>query len=93
MAKRGAKGAGNIRKRTITRNGKQYTYWEGRVTVDIDPITGKQVQRTITGKTQKEVAQKMREIAVEVDQKTYKAPCKLTLGEWLDIGKQSTQEM
>lgn len=84
---RAANGSGSIRKREVTRNGKPYTYWEGRVTVDIDPITGKQVQRTITGKTQKEVAQKMREIAVEVDQGTYKAPCKLTLGEWLDIWK------
>ena len=84
---RAANGSGPIRKREVTRNGKPYTYWEGRITVDIDPITGKQVQRTITGKTQKEVAQKMREIAVEVDQKTYKAPCKLTLGEWLDIWK------
>ena len=84
---RAANGSGSIRKREVTRNGKPYTYWEGRVTVDIDPITGKQVQRTITGKTQKEVSQKMREIAVEVDQKTYKAPCKLTLGEWLGIWK------
>ena len=84
---RAANGSGSIRKREVTRNGKPYTYWEGRVTVDIDPITGKQVQRTITGKTQKEVAQKMREIAVEVDQKTYKTPCKLTLREWLEIWK------
>ena len=82
---RAANGSGSIRKREVTRNGKPYTYWEGRVTVDIDPITGKQVQRTITGKTQKEVAQKMREIAVEVDQGTYKAPSMLTVGDWLDI--------
>lgn len=84
---RAANGSGSIRKREVTRNGKLYTYWEARVTVGHDPITGKQVQRTITGKTQKEVAQRAREIAVEVDQKTYKAPCKLTLGEWLDIWK------
>ena len=51
MAKRGAKGAGNIRKRTITRNGKQYTYWEGRVTTGRDPTTGKQVQRYFSAKT------------------------------------------
>ena len=51
------------------------------------PITGKQVQRTITGKTQQEVAQRVREIAVEVDQKTYKAPCKLTVGDWLELWK------
>lgn len=71
---------GSIRKRTVTRNGRSYTYWEARVTVGMAPITGKQVQRTITGKTQQEVAQRVREIAVEVDQKTYKAPCKLIRG-------------
>lgn len=86
-AGRAANGSGSIRKRTVTRNGKPYTYWEARVTVGHDPITGKQVQRTITGKTQKEVAQRAREIAVEVDQKTYKAPCKLTVGEWLETWK------
>lgn len=39
-----------------------------------DPIIGRQVQRSITGKTQKEVAQKMREMAVKVDRGTYQAP-------------------
>ncbi|MGN8968683.1 tyrosine-type recombinase/integrase [Intestinimonas sp. HCP28S3_D6] len=82
---RAANGSGSIRKRTVTKNGKSYTYWEARVTVGHDPITGRQVQRSITGKTQKEVAQKMREMAVEVDQGTYQAPSKMTLGEWLDI--------
>lgn len=84
---RAANGSGSIRKRTVTRNGRSYTYWEARVTVGMDPITGKQVQRTITGKTQQEVAQRAREIAVEVYQKTYKAPCKLTVGEWLELWK------
>lgn len=86
-AGRAANGSGSIRKRTVTRNGRSYTYWEARVTVGMDPITGKQVQRTITGKTQQEVAQRAREMAVEVDQKTYKAPCKLTVGEWLETWK------
>lgn len=84
---RAANGSGSIRKRTVTKNGRSYTYWEARVTVGIDPITGKQVQRTVTGKTQQEVAQRAREIAVEVDQKTYKAPCKLTVREWLETWK------
>ena len=84
---RAANGSGSIRKRTVTKNGKSYTYWEARVTVGHDPITGKQVQRSITGKTQKEVAQKMREMAVEVDQGTYQAPSKMTLGEWLETWK------
>lgn len=67
MAKRGAKGAGNIRKRTITRNGKQYTYWEGRVTTGRDPTTGKQLQRYFSAKTQKEVLEKMQKVAVAVN--------------------------
>lgn len=35
-----AGGAGNIRKKTITRDGKQYTYWEARLTVGYDSGTG-----------------------------------------------------
>ena len=31
---RAANGSGSIRKREVTRNGKPYTYWEGRVTVE-----------------------------------------------------------
>ena len=37
---RAAQGAGNIRKKTIMRNGQEYTYWEARVTVGRDPGTG-----------------------------------------------------
>ena len=85
MAKRAAKGAGSIRKRTVTRNGKEYTYWESRLTVGRDPGTGKQVQRTFSGKTQKEVREKLQAVAVEVNRGTYTPPTKMTLGEWLDI--------
>lgn len=85
MAKKGAKGGGTIRKKTVTRNGKQYTYWEARVTTGRDPGTGKQIQRSFTGKTQKEVREKMQAAAVEVNQGTYTAPTKLTVGKWLDI--------
>ena len=59
MARKNAKGAGTIRKKTVTRNGKEYTYWEARVTTGRDPGTGKQIQRSFTGKTQKEVRKKM----------------------------------
>ena len=48
---RSAKGAGTIRKKTITNNGKNYTYWEARYTVGTDPVTGKQIQRSVTGKS------------------------------------------
>lgn len=60
MARKSAAGSGTIRKKTVTRSGKQYTYWEARYTVGRDPGTGRQVQRSITGKTQKEVAQSSR---------------------------------
>lgn len=85
MAKRAAKGAGSINKRTYTRNGKEYTYWVARVTTGRDPLTGKQIQRSFSGKTQKEVQEKMQAVAVEVSRGTYTPPCKMTLGEWLDI--------
>ena len=83
--KKSAAGVGNIRKKTVTRNGKEYTFWEARYTEGYDPGTGKQIQRSISGKTQKEVAQKLKAITASIDAGTYKAPCKMTVGEWLDI--------
>ena len=86
--KKGANGAGSIRKITTTRNGKEYTYWQGRYTEGYDACTGKQIQRSITGKTQKEVAQNLRQITAEIDAKTYVAPCKLSISEWMSIWAQ-----
>lgn len=82
---KGAGGAGSIRKITTTRNGKTYTYWQGRYTEGFDPGTGKQIQRSITGKTQKEVAQKLKQVTLDIDNGVYHAPCKLTLTQWLEI--------
>lgn len=84
MAKSAA-GSGTIRKKTITRGGKQYTYWEARYTAGYDPGTGRQLQRSISGKTQKEVAQKLKAATAAIDAGTYQAPSKMTLGQWLDI--------
>lgn len=83
--RKNAKGAGTIRKKAVIRGGKEYTYWEARVTTGRDPGTGKQVQRSFTGKTQKEVREKMQAAAVEVNQGTYTAPQRMTVGQWLDI--------
>lgn len=85
MAKKGAKGGGTIRKKTVTRGGKEYTYWEARITTGRDPGTGKQVQRSFTGKTQKEVREKLQAAAVTVNDGTYMDPSRLTVGQWLDI--------
>ena len=85
MAKKSAKGSETIRKKTVIRNGKEYTYWEARITTGRDPGTRKQIQRSFTGKTQKEVREKMQAAAVEVNQGTYTAPQRMTVGQWLDI--------
>lgn len=75
---RGASGSGTIRKRSDGR-------WEGRYTVGFDPKTGKQIQKSIYGKTQKEVRQKLSKITTEIDEGTYLEPSKETLAHWLDI--------
>ena len=80
---RAASGDGSIRKKKVVKeNGKEYTYWEARYTSGFDPETGKQKQHSISGKTQTEVAQKLREITAEIGQGTFKEACKLTVGEW-----------
>lgn len=83
--KKSAAGSGSIRKKTINKKGKPYTYWEARYTEGFDPATGKQIQRTITGKTQKEVSQKLKAATAAIDSGTYTAPCKMTVEQWLDI--------
>lgn len=85
MARKAAAGTGTIRKKTVTRGGKEYTYWEARYTTGYDPGTGKQIQRSITGKTQKEVAQKLKAATAAIDEGTYTAPSKMTVTQWLDI--------
>ena len=85
MAGKSAAGSGSIRKKTITRNGKTYTYWEARYTAGYDKGTGKQIQKSISGKTQKEVAKKLKEVTHQLDAGAYIAPSKMTVGLWLDI--------
>ena len=85
MARKAAAGTGTIRKKTVTRNGKEYTFWEARYTSGYDPGTGRQIQRSISGKTQKEVARKLKEATAAIDAGTYAAPSKMTVSQWLDI--------
>lgn len=84
MARR-EKGAGTIRKVTKEKNGKLYTYWEGQITTGTDPGSGKQKRKTFTGKTQKEVRERMQAAAVAVNEGTFFEPARITLAEWLDI--------
>ena len=76
---------GSIRKITREINGKTYTYYEARYTAGFDPGTGKQIQRSITDKSKKVVAQKLKAAVAAIDAGTYKAPCKMTVAQWLDI--------
>ncbi len=87
MAKetRRAQGTGCIYKKEVTRKGKSYSYWEAQVTVGADPGNGKQIRKTYTGKTQKEVREKMQAAAVAVQDGDYFEPSKITLGAWFDI--------
>ena len=82
---RAANGNGTIRKKTVMKNGKKYSYWEARCTVGYDPGTGKQIQRSISGKTQKEVAQKLKQMSLDVDNGTYQEPSNLTVKDWFEI--------
>ena len=56
---KGAKGGGTIRQRPDGR-------WEARYTLGIDPGTGKQIQKSVYGKTQKEVRQKLTAITADL---------------------------
>lgn len=75
--RKNAQGAGTIRKRADGR-------WEARFTTGFDPASGKQVQKSIYGKTQKEVREKLAQITTELDDGTYMEPTKDTVEEWLD---------
>lgn len=74
---RNAQGGGTIRQR---KNGM----WEARYTVGRDPGTGKQIQRSIYGKTQKEVRQRLQQTTTAIDEGVYVAPSKLSVEQWLN---------
>jgi integrase len=73
-----AKGGGTIRKRPDGR-------WEARFTVGRDSGTGKQIQRSVYGKTQAEVRKKLQAACVAIDERTYTDPVKFTVGDWLNV--------
>lgn len=74
-------GSGNIRKRI--KNGKEF--FEARATIGRDPKTGKQIQKSVYGKTQREVSKKLREMTRSVDKGIYYEPTRLTVSQWFDI--------
>ena len=76
--KRRARGEGAIRQREDGR-------WESRITIGRNPGTGKQIRKSIYGKSEKEVLQKKTAAIAALNKGDYKEPCKMTLAQWLDI--------
>ena len=72
-----ANGEGLIRKR---KNG----LWEGRYTVGKNE-KGKLIQKSIYGKSQKEVSKKLTAIVNDLNTGIYISPDQITVGQWLDI--------
>jgi integrase len=81
---RNANGTGSIRKKTVVRKGVTYAFWEARYTAGTNPGTGKPIRKSITGKTQKDVAERLKEATHALDDGTYIEPSKMTVSQWLE---------
>ena len=76
MAKKRANGEGNIRKRKDER-------WEGRYTAGYDEKTGKRIIKSVLGKTQAEVKEKLARAITEAETLDTRRLDEYTLGTWL----------
>ena len=79
MMKRSVKGGGSIR----FREDKQI--WEARYSAGRNPGNGKQIQKSIYGKTKDEVRKKLAQKVVELDSGIYSDPSQMKVKEWADI--------
>ena len=93
MALKRANSEGNLRKRS---NGT----WEARITVGVDPATGKLISKSVYARTQKEVRAKVKALQAKLEghdnptaalaqsaaaESEPEAEKEMTVGEWLDI--------
>lgn len=76
MAKKAVSGNGSIRQRIDGR-------WEGRVSLGYDG-SGKRIQKSFYGSSQKEVAELIRKASSQIDDGTFVAPNKMTVKSWLN---------
>lgn len=76
--RKGARGQGSIRKRPDD-------VWEARFTVGTDPKTGRQIQKSVYGSSQKEVRKKLTAITRALDTDSYADTDNMTLKSWLLI--------
>lgn len=75
---RNAQGAGTIRQRPDGR-------WEARYTIGRDPGSGRQIQKSIYGASQREVLDKLTAVKASLNNGTFTEPSKLSVAQWLDI--------
>ena len=75
---RAPNGSGTIRKRSDGR-------WECKYCVGNDPGTGKIIRKSVYGKSESEVAKKLRKATASIDDGTYTEAAKLTVGQWFDV--------
>jgi len=75
---RNAAGSGTIRQRPDGR-------WEGQYTLGKDSGTGKQIRKSVYGKTQKEVKTKLQAVLVDIEKGVFQEPSKMTVATWLDL--------
>lgn len=73
---RSGNNTGTIRKRSNNS-------YEARVTVGRDPKSGKQIQKSIYGKTKKEVRQRMQQLIIDVDNGSYHQPNNVIVKDWM----------
>ena len=74
---RRAAGTGSLRKRTDG-------LWEARATTGYDPETGKQLVKSVYGKTQSEARQKLNQMVAEIDNGSYLEPSRMPLELWVE---------
>ncbi len=72
-----ANGEGSIRQR-------RSSLWEARYTIGVNE-NGKPIRRSVYGKTQAEVRQKLNAVVNDIDNGVYIAPDEMTVAEWFDI--------
>lgn len=77
VMKKNANGAGTIRQ-------KSKNLWEARFTLGKCPETGKQIQKSVTGKTQAEARAKMFERIRDYDKNGYTKETEISVAEWLE---------
>ncbi len=74
--KKATSGTGSVRQRPDGR-------WEARYSAGIDPATGKYKQRSVYGKTQAEVLQKMNAALRDLEEHDFDKPQAVTLSAWM----------